>query len=122
MKTYPMLEEGGTIRSFEISSGWLSAAPIMRLLEAVPGVVDVRRDRSTANDYWVTFSYNGVPCAVEEPWGDNSRLWIGPVDSASRRTDMKPIHDQFLAYRRPLAELAAWGNRRSTSNKGWSRP
>jgi hypothetical protein len=40
----------------------------------------------------------GRPCVVNEPFGDNSRYWIGPVEK-DPLLDLRAIHDAFVGFR-----------------------
>jgi len=80
MKTYPLKREDGQIFAFEIRGAGLWTGSLARLLERVPGVANVRRVRSEDNR--LAFEVNGEPFVVWEPWGDNSRYWVGPVDTS----------------------------------------
>ena len=106
MKTYPILKSDGSLRGFEITSTWLVLRPLMNLLRAVPGVTDVRR--RWFNDNRVTFQFLGKPAVVNEPWGDNSRYWIGlEHPDASPDINIAPIHEAFTRYRGFLV-VALW--------------
>lgn len=98
MKTYPILRPNGSLRGFEITSAWLTFRPLLRLLRSVPGVTDVRRN--WFKDDRVTFNFHGKPAVVSEPWGDNSRYWVGLQEpDASPEIDISPIQEAFKRYR-----------------------
>ncbi len=98
MKTYPITRIDGTLRGFEISSTWLTFRPLFKLLRSVPGVTDVRRN--WFNDDRVSFNFHGREAVVNEPWGDNSRYWVGLKDPDSPpELDIAPIHEAFKRYR-----------------------
>ena len=97
MKTYPILRPDGSLRGFEITSGWLIFGPLFKLLRSVPGVTDVRRN--WFKDDRVRFKFHGKSAVVNEPWGDNSRYWVGLEDpDASPEIDISPIHEAFKSY------------------------
>lgn len=85
MKTYPLQRSDGQIFAFEIPAAGLWTGSLARSLRRAPGVANVRRVRS--DDNRLAFELNGEPFVVWEPWGDNSRYWIGPVDTAARSED-----------------------------------
>ena len=60
------------------------------------GVTDVRR--IWFKDDRFSFTFRGRSCVVNEPWGDNSRYWIGPTEMEPQ-IDMRPVHDAFRKYR-----------------------
>lgn len=97
MRTYPDVRGDGSIKSFEISNSfWWSFGPMRKLLESVKGVTDVRRN--WFNEDRFSFGFLGRACVVNEPWGDNSRYWIGPTD-LEPPLDMKPVHEAFRGFR-----------------------
>jgi len=67
-----------------------------RVLTSVPGVSDFKRDRS--GDDRFAFLYVGRGCVVHEPFGDNNRYWIGPVEKEPP-IDMAPVRDAFSRFR-----------------------
>jgi hypothetical protein len=96
MKTYPHVREDGTTAYFEISNAFPWSWGFMRrVLASVPGVSDFKRIRS--NDDRFAFVYLGRRCVVNEPFGDNSRYWIGPVEK-DPPIDMTPVRDAFTQF------------------------
>ena len=82
MRTYPIKDSSGTIFAFEIDaqlSGWKLA----RALREIEGVADVRPRKWWVGspDVHMRFIYRGREYVVSEPFGDNSRWWIGPEDT-----------------------------------------
>jgi len=67
-----------------------------RVLQSVEGVRNFRRN--WFNDDRFAFTFLGRPCVVNEPFGDNSRYWIGPVD-LDPPLDMRPIQDAFRRFK-----------------------
>ena len=105
MKTYPLRRDDGSLRAFEISSTWLSFRPLYRALRSVEGVRDIHRNYFS--DDRITFTFNGEPFVVNEPWGDNSRYWVGPKNAASSTADVTSIHDAF-ARESSLRQMLFW--------------
>lgn len=79
MKTYPLKRGERQIFAFEIPASGLWTGSLARLLQRAPGIANVRR--VWTDDNRLAFEVNGEPFVVWEPWGDNSRYWIGPVDA-----------------------------------------
>jgi len=105
MKTHPVLtKEGGRSFAFEVENAYIAPATAARLLAGVDGVTDVapRRMFSKSNDVHVEFKYRGQPYIVWEPYGDNSRYWIGPKDEANDVGDIGALEAVFKRYRPPL--------------------
>jgi hypothetical protein len=97
MKTYPHIRDDGTISYFEVSNAFPWSWGFMRrVLASVQGVSDFKRVRS--DDDRFAFVYLGRSCVVNEPFGDNSRYWIGPVEK-DPPIDMTAIRDAFSRFR-----------------------
>ena len=114
MRTYPVFNKDG-VRSpvFQIENVYAGTATVARLLASVEGVTDVKQRQmfSKSRDILVEFKYLGRPYIVLEPWGDNSRYWIGPADMVSGEDavaaldspdDICRLEDAFKAYRPPF--------------------
>jgi len=57
-------------------------------------VTDARRQ--WFNDDRIVFKFYGREVVVHEPFGDNSRYWVGPQDpDASSDNDITPLHEAF---------------------------
>ena len=103
MKTYPILRADGSMLAFEITSGWVTFRPLFKILRSVQGVTDVRRNYF--NDDRLSFQYLGEPCVINEPWGDNSRYWVGPREAAASSLNLASVNQAFQANRGTLARL-----------------
>jgi hypothetical protein len=107
MRTYPV-GGGADGFAFEIDHVYLRRETIVHLLNMVDGVTDVRlggRFGST-DDIRVEFKCQGHDYIVMEPFGDNSRYWIGPKggkDDVGAAANMGKIKAAFDGYRPPLA-------------------
>ena len=89
--------ENDKLRGFEITSSWFRFGPLLRILKSVDGVTNVKRQ--WFNDDRVSFKFHGKNGVVNEPFGDNSRYWVGldcPDDSPE--IDISPIHNAFKEY------------------------
>jgi hypothetical protein len=106
MKTY-VQAEAGTPFAFEIENAYLSRAKIATLLKSVPGVESVSSVShfGSSNDVRVAFKMDGHDYIVMEPFGDNSRYWVGPKEGKDDKPaagNIGKIKDVFDAYRAPL--------------------
>lgn len=98
MRTYPHLRPDGSLRGFEVTSAWTVFGPLLKLLRSVEGVTEVQRN--WFDEDRITFKFHGKPAVVNEPYGDNSRYWIGLQDpEASPDIDITPLHQAFEKYR-----------------------
>jgi hypothetical protein len=96
MRTYPHRRDDGTVAYFEISNAipW-SLGFMRRVLTSVQGATDFRRIRFSDDRY--AFRYSGRECVVHEPFGDNSRYWVGPVEKEPP-IDMAAVQDAFSRF------------------------
>ena len=105
VKTYPLRhDEDGQQFGFEIDNIFVSIGTVVSLLQAVDGVSDIRRRRpfSGSSDYRIEFEYFGNPFVVLEPFGDNSRYWIVPVEPKQTPADISVIEKVFIEYQPPF--------------------
>jgi hypothetical protein len=104
MKTFPArTSANGRLIAFEVENAYISPATVARLLQQVEGVSHVERRRAfaRASDVHVRFALQGHPCIVWEPYGDNSRYWIGPESPETFSKDLGNIQRIFDGYRPP---------------------
>jgi hypothetical protein len=113
MRTHPIFDnEGVRAPVFQVENGYVGPATVAKLLARVDGVSDVRRRKMFAksSDIHVEFQYLGRPYIVWEPFGDNSRYWIGPADMVAgaadvakleRAEDIANLEDAFKRHQPP---------------------
>ncbi|MCW5574222.1 MAG: hypothetical protein KIT37_14465 [Steroidobacteraceae bacterium] len=99
MRTYPIKDETGRPFALEVDVVSCSVRDLVKVIAAVEGVTDAKAGRpsSSERDVRATFRYQGDEFAVVEPFGDNSRYWIGPVSDNLKR-DVSPIDGQLRSY------------------------
>jgi hypothetical protein len=114
MKTYPVLnDKKARTPIFQIENVYIGPAAIARLLDEVVGVTDVqpRKSFTKSKDVLIEFTYMGQSYIVWEPFGDNSRYWIGPADMVAgaedvpdiqSQSDLARLEDAFKRYNPPL--------------------
>ena len=88
----PDRDASGTLYAFEIRAqliGW----KVRRALRDVDGVSDVRPRRWWVGspEIHIRFTYREREYIVWEPFGDNSRWWIGPDDTDSPHEDVEDL-------------------------------
>jgi hypothetical protein len=88
--------------AFEVPNWRLSfwRNTLVRVLESVPGVTEVRRGGSwfSGDENRAYFLFHGVPFVVWEPWGDNSRYWIGPADTKAPAPGLGALMQAFRDF------------------------
>ena len=85
MKIYKTINDDGELLPIlQIDRICISNKELVKVLSKVNGVTEIIRNGffvSNLNlhkDIKIKFNYEGVKFIVWEPFGDNSRLWIGP--------------------------------------------
>ncbi len=121
MKTYPLLNDADQMTGFEISSLFFpSSASVSRFFEKCPGVQVTRRRKlfESGNEVHAELEFEGGTLIVWEPFGDNSRFWIGPKEESETTSDsLQRLHDfvssnwpgpiqQNAWFRAPVASLS----------------
>jgi hypothetical protein len=99
MKTYPIKDATGKLVAVEVDMVFCPLRDLVRTIAAAEGVTEAkaRRPFSSVGDIRATFRFHGDEFAVVEPFGDNSRYWIGPV-SDSKKPDISQIESQLRSY------------------------
>lgn len=107
MQTFPIVTREGRITAFEVISVYIGPNAIVRLLATVDGVTDVRPRKlfGESPETHVQFKYRGEQYVVWEPYGDNSRYWIGPREPNDNVAEPADIEQAFKRYRSPLWRL-----------------
>jgi hypothetical protein len=101
MRVYDSRTEDGRLRGFEVENLWLGRRGAARVVRSIPGVRLVQAKWSWwARDDFCEFELNGVRFFIEEPFGDNSRYWIGPRERG-HQAELRIIRQRFLSLRRP---------------------
>lgn len=108
MKTYPGRANDRIVYT-EVGNTFVSVRQLARVIGRVPGVsaVRVRGLFQSTGDVRMWFDFLGVPMEMAEPFGDNSRYWIGPAAERDDPPDLSPIDDALRAYR-PLLGMIIW--------------
>jgi len=82
MKTYDLHDDQNRVFAFEIRNLGLGRDGVCRVVETIPGATLVRRPKKFLSwfreDTFCEFTVDGETYEVEEPFGDNSRYWVGP--------------------------------------------
>jgi hypothetical protein len=104
MRTFPAARKQAHPLAFEIENVYASPRAIARVLTGVDGVSDVNLGGrfGSSNDIRVQFKYRDRDYVVWEPYGDNSRYWIGPKNLDDASVDIAQLEDAFKRYRPPF--------------------
>jgi hypothetical protein len=78
VRIHDLNTEDGRLRAFEVTNTFLSRGQACRIVEKIPGAQLVRKSRLFGNtEDFCEFTLAGETFLIEEPFGDNSRYWIG---------------------------------------------
>lgn len=104
MKTYPIKTEDGRCWAFEIDNAYIRPRRIAALLANIGGITDIRlrKSFSSSSDTYLRFRYRDREFVVWEPFGDNSRYWVGPADEKDTSIDAEELRTAFDQYAPPL--------------------
>lgn len=111
METF-LVSKGGRPTAFQIENVYVSRRAVAQLLRKTEGVTDVslRGRFGSADDTRVEFKYRGRDYIVWEPFGDNSRYWIGPKDPEEGAADIAGLESSFKRYHPPPFHRALLGD------------
>ena len=100
MKTYPIKTEQGMCWAFEIENAYIRPRTIAALLADVSDIADIqpRKPFSASDEIHLRFRFRGREFVVWEPYGDNSRYWIGPADEKEAPIDAAELQAAFDRY------------------------
>lgn len=101
MKIYPVTDAGGKVCAIEVDVAYIGFRTLADIIQSVSGVTDVyvRKHFSRSGDTRVKFRVHGREFVVVEPFGDNSRYWIGPAAMNGEDVDMSAIGDAIRSYK-----------------------
>lgn len=101
MRVFEHRSEDGRLRGFEVENFWLTRRGVARIVQSIPGVRLIHATSSWwGRDDFCEFELNAVRFLVEEPFGDNSRYWIGPLEPG-HEAELGVVRDRFLNLARP---------------------
>ena len=97
MNTYPLRNKDNRTFAFEIENIYIGINKVAVLLRSAPNVADigVRKLFSPVQDIHIEFTYMGTAFIVWEPFGDNSRYWIGPKDKEHSQINVSALESFF---------------------------
>ena len=99
------MDDAGCLRGFEISNMGISRWGVCRVVRTIPGATVTRTPNGVLSWFreasFCDFTVDGVAFSAEEPYGDNSRYWIGPVPPIAVPA-IKVVRDAFAHYKKPF--------------------
>ena len=100
METYELLDEDGRLFAFEVNNAGLGRNGVCRVVETIPGAQVIRRPKFLSwfrEEVFCEFLVDGKTFVAWEPFGDNSRYWIGP-EPTEPLTQIRSVRDAFDAH------------------------
>jgi len=82
MKTYPLYDSQNRLFAIEIETISIGRRGVCHLIEIIAGATLKRRPKLLSwfrEQVFCEFIIDGEIHIAEEPYGDNSRYWIGPT-------------------------------------------
>src|SRR2546427_2304472 len=97
MRVYDLKDETGRVFAFEVDNFWLGRRGVAAVVRTIPGARLSGPIPTGYLDEFCEFELGGERFVAWEPFGDNSRYWIGPKPPVfSERT--AAVRDAFVAY------------------------
>jgi hypothetical protein len=98
VRIHDLKTEDGRFRAFEVSNTFLSRGQACRIVQKIPGAKLVRQSRTFRDaDDFCEFTLAGETYFIEEPFGDNSRYWIGSKGS-SKTASLLQVRAAFESH------------------------
>ena len=99
MKIYDLKNKDGEIYAFEIQN--IGRRKVSKIVKKIPGSI-VKKFPSLfswikGQDEFCEFEVDGCTFVIEEPFGDNSRYWIGPKNTSFLCPQLVKVRETFLS-------------------------
>ena len=104
MNIFPISKDGELAIAFELENIYISRKSIAKILKRIDGVADVhlRGHLGSSDEIRIEFKYMGRDFIVWEPYGDNSRYWVGPKNIEQAGLETTDLQAAFIQYKPPL--------------------
>lgn len=99
-RVYDSIDDQGRLFAFEVDNLLCSRTAIIEVVSTIPAAHITTKQLS--EDQFCTWAIGNVTFAAEEPFGDNSRYWIGPISPTGWVPETEIVREAFLSasYRR----------------------
>jgi hypothetical protein len=105
MQVYELLSAEGEPHAFEVSSLLLTRSQACAVAGAIPGARITKRSHLFRDSsVFCTFTIGAAEYSIEEPYGDNSRYWIGTKDGRPSQS-LALVRAAFQGHRAWLPPL-----------------
>ncbi len=103
MKVYELRNESGRVFAFEIDIPLRGRRGVCSIIRKIPGAKLTKTPRFLSwfrdGENFCEFELGGVTFQAEEPFGDNSRYWIGPKDAPCWHPEIEAVLEAFSGKR-----------------------
>jgi len=99
MKVHDLKDTDGRVYAFEVNNGLLSRKRALKVVSAIQGVKVLRAPANyDSNEEFAEFEIEGVLFKIWEPFGDNSRYWVGP-EPAEWCEQVSIVREAFVQHK-----------------------
>lgn len=106
MKTFDLRDREGHLYAFEVNNVLLGRRGLLRVVRTIPSVRITRKPLVLLSwfreEEFCEFTVGDRRFVAWEPFGDNSRYWVGP-QPLCRCTELSMVRDTFIKWR-PLVD------------------
>ena len=105
MQVYDLRDSEGRTFAFEVPNVFLGRRGLCRVVKTIPGASFVRKPKLLSwfrEDVFCEFTVDGEAFEAEEPYGDNSRYWVGPRPPRWL-PQTERVRDAFARFKLPLS-------------------
>lgn len=101
MKVFDLIDKEGRLYAFEVWNFGFGRGKVVRVIKTIPGVKITRNPLRFFSwfreEEFCEFSLGTQHFVAWEPFGDNSRYWIGPKSPAPC-IELTTVRDAFAAW------------------------
>ncbi len=101
MKIHLLEDESGKLHAFEVDNWKVSRERATKIVGSVSGTVVTRKPKRIFSwfreEVFCEFELNGVVFQIDEPYGDNSRYWIGIKETGGWCKELELVKQAFQA-------------------------
>ena len=99
MKIHPIENNEGQLHAFEIANFSVSRSRVAKIVGKIHGAKILRKPRRFFSwfreEVFCEFEINGVVFQIDEPFGDNSRYWIGKKEEGGWCEELEIVMRAF---------------------------
>ena len=97
MKIHDLKDKQGRVFAFEVANTVLTRKGVCKLVKSIPGARLLSDGTELRQEEFCVFELQGQRFKAWEPFGDNSRYWIGP-EPPSWCEQVSVVRDAFARH------------------------